>query len=326
MAHLLIPDKEELKAIVNSADKYKNIFALAEANGMRIDELEQAIRFHGLPFPVFLSQRELTIKEEFPRLHKTGMSLRQIAFELGLEPSELRYLVRKLSLDVFNPFSRIRDMTAEVKHIIETRGGTVRDAMQELGHPLTQTNIRRLTAELFAMGFETNLYRHIGKRAGAWLVIKAEPGQRPTHHRCICTNCGTIHEVNKNNFAAHSTLQCDDCRKKGRTPQHRFAVRNVNTGEVFRSVRAAHLSVQHQTNAQVFYRKMRRDGCIALGDGTRFELCHPNKKEAGSHERYLDYFYGDVGEHVLPAQLAPTLASLGTAVTYPESLPVTIDE
>ena len=211
------------------------------------------------------------------------------------------------------------NQTVEIKHFIETRGGTISGAIKALGYPTTQNFFKKITRELTAVGFNSALYKHVGKRAGHWIVLPAEDGQRKDSHRCLCTKCNTTHLVRKDNFAAHSTLQCADCSSKDRKNNRRVAVRNIRTGEIFPSINKAHASVSKVINKQWFYRKIRANETIELPDGTVFEFVFPQQQQdpEADPQEYQDYFYGTVSEnYVPPSQLAAPLEAMGDAVLH----------
>lgn len=315
MAKIQLPDKAETESILRQADKFPGIIQLAKANGLRLDELEMAIRYHQLDYPLFYSQRELTIKEEFPRLQKQGLTLKQIAAQFGMDAVTLRRVIFKLGLEVLNVFDEALDEALQVRHYLMTRGGTIKNAVSELGFPFKRlTTICRALRE---MKFDSTLYRHVGKRQGNWLVLAAEPGQSRYHHRCLCTRCNTIHLVQKDNFASGASTQCSECAKLERKSTQRLAVEDVGTGEVFTSVKAAHASVADQISEQVFYRRMRKDQMVTLASGKRFRFVLPPGEEV-SQQRYLDYFYGGVGTDLTPDQLMPDNNELAEVIIHCE--------
>lgn len=312
MAKILIPDKQELQEILQKAKRYDSIFDLAKAHGLRLDELEQGIRFHDLEYPVFLTERELTIKQDFPRLHAQGLSLKQIAHQFDIEPHELRYLVDKLHLVVFNPYLKSRDASLEVKHFIETRGGSIRAAMDALG--CDRKHYNRVTSDLREMGFEVDRYRHVGKRYGSWLVLAARDDTSSKHHYCRCLNCGTEHHVLRENLRNGSTTQCQDCARNNRSIV-RCPVRNVRTGEIFSSVAAAHKTIQGHINLGVFYRKLRRSQYVVLSDGTRFEYVL-SQFDANRDSHYDRFFYDSVAPSIPPMDLAAPLKDMEDIVHH----------
>ena len=312
MAKILIPDKQELQEILQKAKRYDSIFDLAKAHGLRLDELEQGIRYHDLEYPIFLTERELTIKKDFPRLHAQGLSLKQIAHQMGIEAHELRYLVDKLHLSVFNPYLKSRDSSLEVKHFIETRGGTIREAMDSLG--CDPKDYSRVRSDLREMDFDVERYRHVGKRYGSWLVLAARDDTSTRHHYCRCLNCGTEHHVLRENLRNGSSTQCQDCARNNRTTL-RCPVRNVRTGEIFSSVAAAHKSIGNSLSRGVFYRKLRRSQFVVLKDGTRFEYVM-SQYDANRDYQYDKFFFSDVVPSIPPTDLAAPLKDLEDVLAH----------
>jgi len=221
-----------------------------------------------------LKEREISIKKIRPTLtdriaallpewKAEGLTLVAAAKSIGISQQHLSNTLRRLGLSLSGVERKATaeeaEATSQVIQQLMTKGGAVSTILDDLGYRKHEPIIR---LELKRRGIDPRHYFYAFRRYGDWLII---PGPvRPVSStdkilKAKCLLCGNEFEVSYVNLISGRSKCCNSCKTSDAVQ-----VVDITTGEIFKSIRSAAISV----DALSEYQNLR----YALNRGTSKEL------------------------------------------------------
>ena len=124
----------------------------------------------------------------------------------------------------------------QVQTHIETKGGSISEAIQALGLSLHTKTFRSYAKRV---GFEYKRYKHAYKRYGHWMLLPCTAelfSKADFMHQALCTKCSRVYTVSINNLRAGASNCCMECALK--SERRRLQVKCTQTGKIYRSLRS----------------------------------------------------------------------------------------
>ena len=248
--------------------------AAANQLGQKVDSLRLAAERLGEPWP----QRSLlkdVVLARIDEIRSTEKTQAEWAEELGVSQPRIHTLFKELGLQSsYTSKGRPADHHRQVQEYhqilshIQQRGGYAQQVIRELGLKTQPQAFRDFARKI---GIDLSLYQFAWQEYGAWLTLPGPWERKPPCNYivpAVCRRCGGHYKLSLQNARIGKSKCCLAC--SGKTREHQQVI-NVQTGEVYRSLRSWASEIGRFSEYQKLRIRIRNEGEVTV-DGATYQL------------------------------------------------------
>lgn len=248
--------------------------AAADKLGQRVDSLRYAAERLGEPWPQRRMLKE-TVLARIDEIRSTEKTQAEWAKELGASQPRIHVLFKELGLQSSctrkrKPADHHRQVEEyhQILSHIQQNGGYAQQVIRELGLKTRPQAFRDFVRQI---GIDLSHYQFAWQEYGAWLTLPGPWLKTPPCNYivpAVCRSCGGHYKVSLQNVRAGKSKCCLVC--SGKTREHQQVI-NVQTGEVYRSLRSWASEIGRFAEYQKLRIRIRNEGEVTV-DGATYQL------------------------------------------------------
>ena len=212
-------------------------------------------------------EREARFVAKYDELRELGLNKKQIAEELEMSVGTITRFVEAFGKP--KPYTVLEFLAPKVKAYILEHGGSIRNALRQMGEGVQQAN--RIRTHLLSQGWDYNRFIYKNQQLGVYVggEVPEEELSKPWNERRVrvrCSQCGHEHLILISQFSSGRASQCSACPNIRRN--HRLYLW-VEKQQYFDSLRQVHRELlKGSIDYQTLRYDLLEDGYFKSKDGS----------------------------------------------------------